>query len=600
MEFTQSSIELIEESTISTIKSISSNSKIEVEFELDYPDFCSINQDFFLKNPKISLPKVNNGSQQRIQLIRAFGDLSAAYLAFHRSNTHQKYNPADSAFKGLYDDFEKMRLINKMGREFKGSQSNLAQLIEDNIENYSQDYKSFLPLMLLESKNQQSTKLQDHINLYKKTISPDLIDKVEQLMQLIDQQEAFAQKVCEIIAAFSQKDHQQDNQKRENSEENKAQIEREEENNIVESTLDQQEQENEEAELKDAKIEKRQIVKQQQYGDGESKIDENQPYQEVMLPELDSDKSVIKFIPQYRIFTKKYDKVVAKESLSNKTELNNLRYQLDQKLKKIDKISNALSSKLKRKLLSKKNTSYEHNKEEGALDRKKINQIVTKPLTKNNYVTINQDQYQNTVVTLLLDNSGSMRGMPIVMSAGACETIAKILERFNIKTEILGFTTSDWRGGKSRKDWERLGKPKNPGRLSDLLHIIYKSADQSFKKSRLNLGLMLKEGMLKENIDGEALKWAKDRLLSRSEKRKILIVISDGTPVDDSTNSNNEDNILSDHLHKMINNIEKHSKIEIAAIGIGHNVGDFYHNSITINNIEDLGDVMINKICDLL
>ena len=600
MEFTQSSIELIEESTISTIKSISSNSKIEVEFELDYPDFCSINQDFFLKNPKISLPKVNNGSQQRIQLIRAFGDLSAAYLAFHRSNTHQKYNPADSAFKGLYDDFEKMRLINKMGREFKGSQSNLAQLIEDNIENYSQDYKSFLPLMLLESKNQQSTKLQDHINLYKKTISPDLIDKVEQLMQLIDQQEAFAQKVCEIIAAFSQKDHQQDNQKRENSEENKAQIEREEENNIVESTLDQQEQENEEAELKDAKIEKRQIVKQQQYGDGESKIDENQPYQEVMLPELDSDKSVIKFIPQYRIFTKKYDKITKAESLSNKTELNNLRYQLDQKLKKIDKISNALSSKLKRKLLSKKNTSYEHNKEEGALDRKKINQIVTKPLTKNNYVTINQDQYQNTVVTLLLDNSGSMRGMPIVMSAGACETIAKILERFNIKTEILGFTTSDWRGGKSRKDWERLGKPKNPGRLSDLLHIIYKSADQSFKKSRLNLGLMLKEGMLKENIDGEALKWAKDRLLSRSEKRKILIVISDGTPVDDSTNSNNEDNILSDHLHKMINNIEKHSKIEIAAIGIGHNVGDFYHNSITINNIEDLGDVMINKICDLL
>jgi cobaltochelatase CobT len=277
-----------------------------------------------------------------------------------------------------------------------------------------------------------------------------------------------------------------------------------------------------------------------------------------------------------------------------------LRDQLDIKLKKLNGISNHLTGKLKRKLLAKKNVTHEYNKEDGMLDRKKMTQAITRPFSGNNYMVINEYNYQDTVVCLLLDNSGSMRGNPITMSAMACELIAKILEKFGIKTEILGFTTVDWRGGKSRKLWESSGKPSNPGRLSDLRHIIYKNANQSFKKSRVNLGLMLKEGILKENIDGEALIWAKKRLDARNEQRKILMIISDGTPVDDSTNSNNQNDILSNHLHHVIAKIEKHSDIEITAIGIGHDVKSFYKNSLTISNIDDLGDVMIDRICQLL
>jgi cobaltochelatase CobT len=316
----------------------------------------------------------------------------------------------------------------------------------------------------------------------------------------------------------------------------------------------------------------------------------------------------VKFKNPYKIFTSKFDEIIFPQKLIAKNELEILRDQLDLRLAKLSNISKKMSLKLKRKLLSKRNSFLEFDSSRGILDRKKLSRLVIDPMVEGIYVSNKNHDYQDTALTILLDNSGSMRGSPIVMSALACEIIAGILEKFSIKTEILGFTTADWKGGKARKLWESSGRPKNPGRLNELRHIIYKHFNQSFKKAKINLGLMLKEGVLKENIDGEALLFARSRLMQQSEKRKILLVISDGTPVDDSTTSANDSNILSDHLNHVINKIEKYSqkyshgasKIEIVGIGIGHTTEEFYRNSITIKSLEELGDVMIEKISELL
>jgi cobaltochelatase CobT len=277
-----------------------------------------------------------------------------------------------------------------------------------------------------------------------------------------------------------------------------------------------------------------------------------------------------------------------------------LRHQLDLKIAKLGGISKKMSLKLKRKLLAKKDFYLERDNNSGILDRKKLVRLAIDPMLEDIWVRQKNNEYNDTALTILLDNSGSMRGNPIVMSALVCETIAEILEKFAIKTEIIGFTTGDWKGGRVRKLWELSGKTPNPGRLNELRHIIYKSFNQKFKKAKVNLGLMLKEGVLKENIDGEALLFARLRLMQQDQKRKILIVISDGTPVDDSTNSTNDGDILSEHLLTVVNNIEKKSQIEIVGIGIGHATDDFYKNSIAVKSLDDLGDAMIEKIVNLL
>jgi len=572
----------LEESIISTIKAITKIDKIVVDFELEVADFSKINQNSFLNSQKvwqISLPKITNNPAQT----RAFGDLAAIYLKFHNNQIHPSLESEQS--QRLFDDFEKFRLIKQGSEEFRGIAINLEKILEDALGAIN-DY-AFLPFLLL-----KNSPLDVKIDAYKKIIGKDLLVKINQLSSLTSDQKAFADKVLEIIEFLNNQNQErvkkQDGES-ENLSEEKYSPQQNETNN----------QENVEQKIQ---IDKSSLAPPDE-GSGDATTfeqSENQFSSPNQIEDLSGNSSNIKFVPGYKVFTKKFDQIVKASDLIKANELDAMRHQLNLKLEKLERVSKQLTAKLKRKLLAKKQIFFEFNKEDGLLDRKKMSQIIAKPLAGNNYLTIQEDDYQNTVLSILLDNSGSMRGTPIVVSAMAAEIIAKIFEGFGIKTEILGFTTVDWRGGKSRKLWDESGKPKNPGRLSDLRHIIYKHADQSFKKSKNNLALMLKDGTLKENIDGEALIWASNRLKNRSEKRKILLVISDGTPVDDSTNSNNDHDILNDHLHQSIQRLEKHSKIEIAAIGIGHNVDDFYHNSITVKNIEELGDVMINKICDLL
>ena len=298
----------------------------------------------------------------------------------------------------------------------------------------------------------------------------------------------------------------------------------------------------------------------------------------------------------YKTATNQYDEIIEAFKLCDHEELVALRRQLDEKCDLYQKQISRLANKLYRKLQSKQNRSWNFDLDDGVLDTSKLTRVITNSNNSLSFKKEKEIKFEDTTVTLLIDNSGSMRGKPIMIAALTTDMIAATLEKCKIKVEILGFTTKAWKGGKTREHWLKNGKQKNPGRLNDLRHIIYKSADQNSKKSKINLGLMLKEGLLKENIDGEALLWASSRISKRPESRKILIVISDGAPVDDSTLSVNNSNYLEKHLKSTIVAIEQKSNIELLAIGIGHNVGQYYSKAITIHDVEELGGIMFEKI----
>lgn len=301
----------------------------------------------------------------------------------------------------------------------------------------------------------------------------------------------------------------------------------------------------------------------------------------------------------YHPYTTKFDQTARVEILAKPEELEQHRATLERKLDEIKNITTRLAAKLQRKLMARQERSWDFNMEEGVLDPAKLSAVIIDATYPYPYKWERDAEYKDTVVSMLIDNSGSMRGRPILMAAMCADILARTLERVGVKTEILGFTTKNWKGGEARKLWEKKGAPQNPGRLNDILHIVYKDAATTWRKSKRNLGLMLREGILKENIDGEAVLWAHDRLLARPEKRKILMVISDGAPVDDSTLSSNPGNYLDQHLRNVIHRIEHYHGVELLAIGIGHNVTEHYKRSVMINNIEHLGEAMIGQLSDL-
>jgi cobaltochelatase CobT len=287
------------------------------------------------------------------------------------------------------------------------------------------------------------------------------------------------------------------------------------------------------------------------------------------------------------------------EDLCDADELTRLRAYLDKQLAHLQGVVGRLANRLQRRLMAQQNRSWEFDLEEGTLDPVRLPRIIMDPYQPLSFKQEQDTNFRDTVVTLLLDNSGSMRGRPITVAATCADILARTLERCGVKVEILGFTTRAWKGGQARETWLQAGKPANPGRLNDLRHIIYKSADAPWRRARKNLGLMMREGLLKENIDGEALDWAHKRLLARPEQRRILMVISDGAPVDDSTLSVNPGNYLERHLRFIINEIETRSPVELIAIGIGHDVTRYYRRAVTIVDAEELGGVMTEKLAEL-
>jgi cobaltochelatase CobT len=301
----------------------------------------------------------------------------------------------------------------------------------------------------------------------------------------------------------------------------------------------------------------------------------------------------------YRAYTRAFDEEIAAEDLCDADELARLRQQLDQQLQNLQGVVSRLANRLQRRLMAQQTRAWEFDLEEGMLDAGRLARVIVNPMQSLSYKHERDTEFRDTVVTLLIDNSGSMRGRPITVAAMCGDILARTLERCAVKVEVLGFTTRAWKGGQSRDRWVQDGKPRNPGRLNDLRHIIYKSADAPWRRARKNLGLMLREGLLKENIDGEALLWAYRRLMSRPEHRRILMVISDGAPVDDSTLSINPGNFLERHLREVIREIEGRDVVELIAIGIGHDVTRYYRRAVTIVDAEELGGTMMKKLSEL-
>jgi cobaltochelatase CobT len=303
--------------------------------------------------------------------------------------------------------------------------------------------------------------------------------------------------------------------------------------------------------------------------------------------------------PNYKVFAKNFDEEVHAEELAEPIELERLRAYLDQQLEPLKGAVSRLANKLQRRLQAQQNRSWLFDLEEGILDAGRLARVVANPTTPLSFKMEQDTEFRDTVVTLLLDNSGSMRGRPISIAAICADVLARTLERCSVKVEILGFTTRAWKGGQSRERWLNDGRPQQPGRLNDLRHIIYKGADAPWRRSRPNLGLMMKEGLLKENIDGEALEWAHRRMIARAEQRKILMVISDGAPVDDSTLSVNPANYLEKHLRDVIDMVERRKAVELLAIGIGHDVTRYYERAVTITDVEQLAGAMTEQLAAL-
>lgn len=585
----------IKENLISTLRALVADELVQVEFSDEIKNnFFSWNQNAISGKKNVSLPQIDKSP-------RASADLAACYLMFHDSQIHGQKNFGEDEQK-IFDDFEKIRVMAQVKNSYCGVVKNILQKVEDDIFSGSMS----LSLVLLKEVFEQNLlpRTFEFAKELEENLSKKILNEIKNLAQKTDNQEAFAQGVDKVLELLRQEKEQSEK----NQEEEKSPDKSSSESEKSQSDLSGFGQENVEANVEDNSSqnmeEDGEKIAEAQEKISDLKEDDQKGEVTVKTDKSGSDKNQIEFKNPYKVYTTKFDEVIFPQKLVGKNELELLRDQLDLKMVKLNMISKKMTMKLKKKLLSKRNTFLEFDASRGILNRKKLTRLVVDPLTENIWINSQNHEYQNTALTILLDNSGSMRGNPIVMSAMACEIIAGILEKFAIKTEIIGFTTADWKGGKARKLWESSGREKNPGRLNELRHIIYKHFNQRFKKAKINLGLMLKEGLLKENIDGEALLFARSRLAQQNEKRKILLVISDGTPIDDSTNSANDSDILTDHLHHVINKIENaprgQSQIEIVGIGIGHSTEEFYRNSIAIKSLEELGDVMIEKIVDLL
>ena len=585
----------IKDDLASTSSAIAFPINVDLEFSNDCENnFFAWNSDLMIEGSGIILPEIKfnefDEEQKIIESYRAALDMALCYRMFHdkKINLDQEL---DLQEKKIFDEFEKVRLIKKISYNYLGIVKNILAKIEDNFIFQEGLISMVLLQYLFADKTLNKTK-NFALDLEKK-LDKKVVSQIKNLSKKIDNQNDFAAAVAGLLKSLRKEVETQINESL------KPDLKKEDLENFGAENIESKQKE------EDFNLdEKGEEVAENLEENSEKTLQFKEELEPAKTKSLSQkslfEESGVEFKNSYKIYSKEFDEVIFPQKLIAKTELESLRMQFDLKLLKLAQASKKMTLKLKRKLISKKNSALESDLNQNLLNRKKISRLVVDPFLEDVWISNKSHEYNDTALTILLDNSGSMRGNPIVMAAMACEVIAKILEKFAIKTEIIGFTTADWKGGRVRKLWESNGRIANPGRLNELRHIIYKSFNQNFKSSKINLGLMLKEGILKENIDGEALLFASSRLMKQEQNRKILMVISDGNPVDDSTISANDDEILSNHLRQVINKIEKQSKIEIIGVGIGHSTDDFYRNSIAIKSLEELGDAMIEKIIQVL
>ena len=532
---------------------------------------------------------------------RAESDSSALKIRFSDKEIYNKNLPQNSSCKELYSIAEKIRYESLGGKMLKGIEKNF-------VENYNQiiNFKrkdqlktkddvpvieAFELYMLNKFHNIKLNSLTEKmLNFWKKDFDNSISDHIDYLKENLESQENYSLKFSKILQEMDIFQNEDNKESQENEyDDNKQDSSNENDESNNEDSKDQKKDEETEVSL-DA-----------DYDINDYKIDEQ-------LVDTDSDqmskenviqKKINELNIEYKIFTHQFDEITKAENLENSEEAIKLRKTLDHQLIGFQDLITKLANKLQRQLLAKQNRAWDFDLEEGLLDSSKLPRIIMDPYNSLSFKKEKDLDFKDTIVTILIDNSGSMRGRPITIAAICADILSRTLERCSVKVEILGFTTKNWKGGKCRELWNKKGKPKTPGRLNDLRHIIYKSADTHWRQAKNNLGLMLKEGLLKENIDGEAISWAFSRIKKRKEERKILMVISDGAPVDDSTLSVNSGDFLEKHLKKIVKHIEDKSEIEILAIGIGHDVSRYYNRAIKITDVNELGDVMISQLSEL-
>ena len=541
----------------------------------------------------------NLNSRHDFIRLRAETDSEALKKKFCNKKIYQKNLPNKSSYKSLYDISEKIRYELLGSKMLKGISKNFNENYNQKISLKRKDQlktkddvnvveafelymlKNFLKIKL----NDTSTKI---LSFWEKEFDSSLNNHIRFLHKNLENQEIYNSKFSEIFEKMDIFDAETENEKNENQD------------------IDDESNNNQQNQSKDEQEKNKQDESQLGIDDGSNL---NEYSMDEQLVDTDSEEQSSENVTQkmnldlidknYKIFTNQFDEIAKAETLETAEEISKLRNNLDQQLVSFQDLITKLANKLQRKLLAKQNRSWEFDLEEGLLDSSKLTRIIMDPYHSLSFKKEKDLDFKDTVVTLLIDNSGSMRGRPITIAALCADILSRTLERCSVKVEILGFTTKNWKGGKSREHWNNNNKPKKPGRLNDLRHIIYKNADTQWRQSKKNLGLMLKEGLLKENIDGEAISWAFNRLKKRKEERKILMVISDGAPVDDSTLSVNSGDYLEKHLKKMVKFIENKTDIEILAIGIGHDVSRYYTKAIKITDVQELGDVMIGQLSGL-
>jgi len=576
---------------LSTAKVISDDYKIK----LDQKNKSSKNIDFF------ELDNLNN--RHDFIRYRAEIDSKAVKKKFSNNKIYKISAPKNSSCKSLYEISEKIRCELLGSKILKGVKNNFIENYNNKISLKRKDQlktkedvniaEAFELYMLKNFFNIKLNNLCENIlSLWSKEFDKSLKKHLNFLHKNLENQEKYNSKFSEILQQMNIFDNsdETDNENDQKDMDGQNNENMDDQNKDSDSSQEKKEQEEDQNGLDD------------NYDFSEYKIDEQ-------LVDTDSDKQSSEKIFQklnfdtnnkdYKIFTSKYDQISKAENLENTEEILKLRKNLDQQLISFQDLITKLANKLQRQLLANQKRAWEFDLEEGLLDTSKLTRIIMDPHSSLSFKKEKDLEFKDTIVTLLIDNSGSMRGRPIAIAAICADILSRTLERCSVKVEILGFTTKNWKGGQSRENWNKNNKPKNPGRLNDLRHIIYKSADTQWRISKNNLGLMLKEGLLKENIDGEAIQWAFNRLRKRKEERRILMVISDGAPVDDSTLSVNSGDFLEKHLKKTVKYIENKSDIEILAIGIGHDVSRYYTKAIKISDVQELGDVMINQLSDL-
>lgn len=585
-----------------TMRALAASNALEITFGNDKAG---------LSGARARLPDLPKRPTLRdIAVTRGLSDSMALRQARHDAKIHAQFAPGEPDANSIFDAVEQARVEAIGATAFKGIAENLSQMLAERYAraNYSaiqsQEEAPLAEAMALLVREkitglkppQEAGKVLD---LWRDWIEDKAGDALNKLATRVDDQAAFARAMRDVLTAFDMADAYEDNPVEEGtSNDQEAEPQESEEQNPEpqdggdsedNDTSDEAGDETDEGEMEAADA-------AEDMGQPEDIETQQQPGEMRRPPQPFSDMDSLE---GYKVFTREFDEVVEATDLCDETELRVLRGYLDKQLNALQGVVGRLANRLQRRLMAKQNRSWDFDLEEGYLDTARLPRVVIDPSQPLSFKMERDTDFRDTVVSLVIDNSGSMRGRPITVAATCADILARTLERCGVKVEILGFTTKTWKGGQSREKWLMDGKPAQPGRLNDLRHIIYKSADMPWRRARFNLGLMMREGLLKENIDGEALVWAHQRLLARPEHRRILMMISDGAPVDDSTLSVNPGNFLEKHLHAVIHEIETRSPVELIAIGIGHDVTRYYSRAVTIVDAEELAGAMTEQLASL-